>query len=236
MKRRQGEDLHRRDYGLALSRFTSYVRADRSDRDDSPSCLIAKFYFDRKLKKLEARDAERLELTRDRFNQRRDTRQARITHSNYATQKAVELEFQAIVDLHAGIARLTLAMDNCRPFSGFSPSGETEREPRARLIEPVNRLAGARNDFLTLLANTELFCPQFVHDAAKNCLRPVWLEVLQVFASGDHDPFSPIGFLQSQKNKEQYGPLARTAKNALQTRMEQLKRLPEADLEVKDES
>jgi hypothetical protein len=192
-----------------------------------PVGLVAKFYIDRKLKKLDARDAERLESVKDDLGQKRDSRQARIAQSNYATQKCLELEFEAIADLFAGIATLNLAMDNCRSSMQRNPPGETDEQRRDRWIKPARELAEARNAFLTSLANAELFCTGSVHKAATECLRPVWNEMLQIFTSQDPDPFSPIGYLQSEKNKEQFYPLARRAKEQLRSRMDELKRLPD---------
>jgi hypothetical protein len=54
-----------------------------------PLGLAAKFYLDRSLKRLEASAGERLEMMKDELNQKRDSRQARINQSNYATLRSL---------------------------------------------------------------------------------------------------------------------------------------------------
>ena len=87
-------------------------------------------------------------------------------------------------------------------------------------------MAEARNAFSSLLANAELFCTESVYVAATECLYPVWTEIIQIFAGNEPETLSPSGYLQSQKDKERFYPLARRAKEELRSRMDELKRLP----------
>lgn len=188
-----------------------------------PLGLAAKFYLDRSLKRLEASRAEQLEIVRHAFNKERDSRQALIGQSNYATQKALEIEFQAIQDLYAGLARLRVAMDNCRPWVDRVPLNETPEQKNARMTKPAKEVNDARYDLVLLMAKTKLFYPESVYEAIAACLPPATREVLDILKS---DAFDGSGFSRAQDNREAFYPLETRAGMLLRQRLNELKRLP----------
>jgi hypothetical protein len=190
-----------------------------------PLGLAAKFYLDRSLKRLEASNEKQLETFRDELNQKRDSRQALIGQSNYATQKALEIEFKCIQDIYAGIAELQIGMDNCRPFMTHTPASESQEERFDRMMKPIHELNKARNDMLHLIATTRLFYPENIYDAAAACLKPVTSELLD-FKTFE-DSFTPAGILRAQDNREAFYPLATHADRLLRQRLDELKRLPD---------
>jgi hypothetical protein len=187
--------------------------------------LAAKFYLDRSLKRLEGTNAKQLEAFRDELNQKRDSRQAKIGQSNYATQKALEIEFKSVQDMYAVLARLRLAMDACRPFSGRVPANETPEQEHDRLMNPVWELIRSRDDLLRLIRTTKLFYPDSIYESVDACLAPADVEIHSIFSDGA--PFSISGYLAAQKNREAFYPLGRRAENSLRERLDELKRLPE---------
>lgn len=176
--------------------------------------VIGKWYFDKKL-----------ETLKDELNQKRDSRQALISHSNYATEKSLELEFKAIEDIFAGIARLEIGMSNCRPRFDPSHPDEDAGIKRKRMMKPARELNNARNDFLRLIATTRLFYPESLYEAARACLQPVDDELVQIFVFED-DPFSSAGIEQADKNREQFYPRATQLSVLLRQRLAELKQLP----------
>ena len=57
--------------------------------------IIATYFVNAALKRIEDSNARQLESFRDALNQKRDSRLALIGQSNYATQKALEIEFNS---------------------------------------------------------------------------------------------------------------------------------------------
>jgi len=143
-----------------------------------PLGIAAKFYLDRSLRRLESLGAERLEKVKDELTQKRDSRQALINQSNYATQRALEIEFKAIQDIYAGIAELQIAMDNCRPYMTEATVSESPEERFERLTKPVMALNKSRNSMLHMIAITKLFYPENIYEAATACLTPVTRELV----------------------------------------------------------
>jgi hypothetical protein len=190
-----------------------------------PLGLIAKFYLDRSLKRLEASRAEQLEIVRHSFNKERDSRQAQIDRSTYVAQKTLEIEFKALQDIYAGIAELQIAMDNCRPYMTQVPASESPEERVDRLMKPVQQLNKARNEMLHLIATTRLFYPQNIYEAAAECLKPVTRELLD-FKTFE-DSFTPKGVERAQQNRELFYPLATNVDRLLRLRLDELKQLPD---------
>jgi hypothetical protein len=210
------------NWHLIVSQAVSYVIAGLAAA--GPLGLAAKFYLDRSLKRLEASSAEQLEIVRHAFNKERDSRQAQIDRSTYATQRALEVEFKAIQDMYAGIARLTMAMESSRPFNQILLPSSKEGMIEMR-VSHTSALDKASSDLLRFISTTRLFYPSNLFQAAMACLSPVERELVDVYTHKDFD--SPEALDRARQNREAFYPLATQAGHLLRGRLEELKRPPE---------
>jgi hypothetical protein len=210
------------NWHLIVSQAISYVIAGLIAA--GPLGLAAKFYLDRSLKRLEASSAEQLEIVRHAFNKERDSRQAQIDRSTYATQRALEIEFKAIQDMYAGIARLTMAMESSRPFNQILLPSSKEGMIEMR-VSHTSELDKASGDLLRLISTARLFYPSNLFEAAMACMSPVERELVDVYTHKDFD--SPEALDRARQNREAFYPLATRAGNLLRERLEELKRPPE---------
>jgi hypothetical protein len=186
--------------------------------------IVLTFAFNATIKRLEDSNARQLESIRHGFNKERDSRQAQIDRSNYATQRALEIELKAIQDMYAGIARLRLAMESSRhPNPRIRPT--TPQEQIEILPGHTRELDKASGDMLRLIMTTRLFYPGELFEAAVACLKPVTDEVVDIQTHKDYG--SPEWLDRARQNREAFYPLEERAGNLLRERLEEFKRPPE---------
>lgn len=190
-----------------------------------PLGLAAKFYLDWSLKRLDASASERLENLKDALGQRRDSRQALIAQSNYATQKALELEFKAIQDIYEALGELDIALANWLPYNQVVKANETMEEMQERMSRTAQPLGTARDNTLRLITVTKLFYPLSIYEAVEACLQPVTAELFNIIRFRNDDLSESIE--RAEANRDRFSPLATHARSLLRQRLEELKRLPD---------
>jgi hypothetical protein len=163
---------------------------------------------------------------RDVLLQQRDSRQARISLGRFATEKAVELEFKAVQDLYAALARLANAHEACRPTFESVPANETLQEREERMLKDAIALQTALADTQRLLDTVRLFIPDELHDVISESMRPAHKEIVDISVYRD-DRFTPAGYLRASDIREQGYKVRFAAEKALRERLEELKRLPD---------
>jgi hypothetical protein len=186
--------------------------------------IVVKYYFDAAIKRLEGLNARQLEIFRDELNQKRDSRQALISQSNYATQKSLELEFKAIQDIYEALGELDIAFSNWLPYNQIVPLNETTEQMRERMFHMAKPLGEARNKTLRLTIVTKLFYPQAVCAAVQSCLDPVTAELFNLRSRNEN-----LGeaIERAQSNRDRFHPIAAHARKLLRERLDELKRLPD---------
>jgi hypothetical protein len=189
-----------------------------------PLGLAAKFYLDRSLKKLDAAAAGRLETLKDELEKKRDSRQALITQSNYATQKALEIEFKVIQDLQSRMVRLQGVIHDWEPYGTGRESDVRGGSPSSSgaLARPLD---SAREDLLRLCREMKPFFPEPIFDAITACLGPVQDEFVNILTWDRNRMTEAVS--RSLTNRNQFEPLAAEANKLMRERLAFLQRIPE---------
>jgi hypothetical protein len=195
-----------------------------------PLGIAAKFYLDRSLKKLDASAAERLETLKDELGKKRDSRQALITQSTLATQKALEIEFKVIQDLQSGIVRLHDLMFDWGPYMEPDLPDDTQWTKLARMIEHAKPLEKAHDDLLRVGREMKPFFPESIYEAVERCLHSSRAEISNIVAveivTGDGANMREAT-RRAQENRNEFEPLAAAANNLMRERLAVLKRIPD---------
>jgi hypothetical protein len=190
-----------------------------------PVGLIAKFYLDRSLKRLDARNSERLERMKDELNQRRDSRQALIGVSALAMGKAFEIEFQAINDIDAAFLNLST---NVFMFSSDATWIRQEASERERTVAVAGELAESNRTIFALLTTAKRYIPETLYRAVFDCIKTVSeqnTQVIQIIPPSD--TVSEEERQQIQSLMQPCLPLVYLADTAIKQRLQELKRLPD---------
>jgi hypothetical protein len=192
----------------------------------SVAATIVGSVFAYRIKDVERRNSESLESIRNSLVQQRDSRQARIGLGRFATERALELEFKAVADVYAALARLRDAHDSCRPMFGFAPVGETAEEREERYNKGASALWEAFANAQRLVDTVKLFIPEALCKVIQASMEPAHNKLVDISVYTE-DRFTTGGMVRALKIRENGKEVRIQAEKALRDRLEELKRLPD---------
>ncbi|MDR3773742.1 MAG: hypothetical protein P4L26_10370 [Terracidiphilus sp.] len=137
------------------------------------------------------------------FQRSQKQAQAEIDRSVFVTRAHFETEFEAMKDIFSCLSEVQLAINGVRPMIAIEPADETEGERLKRLWERLKTLMIATDKLLNTSEAKAPFYSEELYDSVNVCWRAAVTEI-NTIREAVKDALNVTGFLQAQKNKENF--------------------------------